>query len=114
MNRKYLIALLISITAYTLVNATNTKEEKIKTVWGGEKVTANNVWQSYPRPQLQRSQWMNLNGFWNFSVTDQETLKEQVKFEERILVPFAIESSLSGVQRSFSLPKSCGIDVNLL
>ena len=100
MNKKYLITLLISVFAHSFILATNPKEEKIKTFWA-EKVTPENVWQSYPRPQLQRSQWMNLNGLWNFSVTNQEIQKNQVKFEGQILVPFAIESSLSGVQRSF-------------
>ena len=46
---------------------------KIKTKWG---ITLNpdNVWQEYPRPQLQREDWMNLNGFWYYSITDINSL----------------------------------------
>lgn len=74
--------------------------DRIKTVWA-ERVTPENVWQSYPRPQLVRDSWQNLNGLWDYAVTSQETARKDVAFEGQILVPFAIESSLSGVQRSF-------------
>ena len=101
MNKKLLIAVLfISAMAHMFAYAANSKENRMKTVWA-DKVTSENVWQSYPRPQLQRSQWINLNGLWQFAVTSQDTPKKLVKFEEQILVPFAIESSLSGVQRPF-------------
>ena len=100
MNKKLLIAVFVSAMAHTFACAASPKENRMKTVWA-DKVTLENVWQSYPRPQLQRSQWMNLNGLWLFAVTSQDTPKKLVKFEEQILVPFAIESSLSGVQRPF-------------
>ena len=74
--------------------------DKIKTKWA-ETVTPENVWQSYPRPQLKRSEWMNLNGLWNYAVTDMKVSKKEVHYDGEILVPFAIESSLSGVQRTF-------------
>ena len=64
-------------------------------------MTPENVWQSYPRPQLQRAEWINLNGLWKYAVTDQNTSRKNVTFEGEILVPFAIESSLSGVQKTF-------------
>lgn len=101
MNKKQLLAIVLGVALQTpLFAAWSPKGDKIKTVWA-EKVTPENAWRSYPRPQLQRSQWMNLNGLWNFAVTDQTTTKKQVKYEGQILVPFAIESSLSGVQRTF-------------
>lgn len=101
MNKKQLLAIVLGVVLQTPLFATwSPKGDKIKTVWA-EKVTPDNAWRSYPRPQLQRSQWMNLNGLWNFAVTDQTTTKKQVKYEGQILVPFAIESSLSGVQRTF-------------
>ena len=74
--------------------------DKIKTIWA-DKVSPENVWQSYPRPQLQRSEWMNLNGLWEFAVTPVDVSGKPVNFDGEILVPFAIESSLSGVQRKF-------------
>lgn len=74
--------------------------DKIKTIWA-EEITPDNVWQSHPRPQLVREDWKNLNGLWEYAVTPSETTKEDVRFEGNILVPFAIESSLSGVQKTF-------------
>lgn len=73
----------------------------IKTEWG-EKVTPENVWQSYPRPQLKRADWMNLNGLWEYAITPMGTEKSAVAYEGEILVPFAVESALSGVKRTFT------------
>lgn len=75
--------------------------DKIKTEWA-EKVTPQNVWQNYPRPQLKRAQWTNLNGLWKYAVTNMSTDKSKVKFNDEILVPFAIESALSGVAKTFT------------
>ena len=54
----------------------------------------------YPRPQLVRSAWMNLNGLWDYAVTPIEQTSSAFD-DGKILVPFAIESALSGVKRSF-------------
>jgi hypothetical protein len=51
----------------------------------------------YPRPQLVRTDWLNLNGLWSYAVTRGEP---PVAYEGRILVPFPLESSLSGVGRA--------------
>lgn len=77
------------------------KGDKIKTEWA-EKVTPQNVWQNYPRPQLKRTEWTNLNGLWQYAVTDMTVEKKKVKFQGDILVPFSIESSLSGVAQTFT------------
>lgn len=52
----------------------------------------------YPRPQLVRSEWQNLNGFWDYAIqpVEQKSMKES---QGKILVPFAVESSLSGVAK---------------
>ncbi len=50
----------------------------------------------YPRPQLVRPDWLNLNGLWSYAITRGEP---PVTYQGRILVPFPIESSLSGVAR---------------
>lgn len=55
-------------------------------------------WQEYPRPQMRRENWQNLNGFWEYSILDQKQPKPDV-FQGRILVPFPPESRLSGVER---------------
>ena len=73
---------------------------KIKTKWG-KNLDPKNVWQEYPRPQLERKQWLNLNGIWSYSITDVNSQKPD-NFDGEILVPFSIESSLSGVMKSLN------------
>ena len=68
----------------------------IMTRWAKE-ITPENVWQEYPRPQMVREKWMNLNGLWDYAVTPKGSAKPE--FEGEILVPFGIESALSGVKR---------------
>jgi beta-galactosidase/beta-glucuronidase len=53
----------------------------------------------YPRPQMTRPRWVNLNGLWGFAVTPKDQ-SAVLGFEGRILVPFPIESALSGVGRA--------------
>lgn len=55
-------------------------------------------WQIYPRPQMRRDSYVNLNGFWDFAVS--ETPPEQ--YSQTIRVPFPPESLLSGVNKHFS------------
>ena len=55
----------------------------------------------YPRPQMVRPEWTNLNGLWDYAVTAVDAAAPE-KFPGRILVPFPIESALSGVKREFT------------
>ena len=71
--------------------------DRIGTEWG-EKLDPQNVLPEYPRPTLVRSRWRNLNGLWNYSLTPAGAAAPG-EAQGRILVPFPIESSLSGVQR---------------
>ena len=73
-------------------------KSKLITRWG-KKVTLKNVWAEYPRPQLVRKNWKNLNGQWDYAITSIEQQTMPVKWGGRILVPFCLESKLSGVQR---------------
>ena len=82
--------------------------EKIRTEWA-DRVTPDNVWQSYPRPQLKRAEWMNLNGLWNYSVTPQQTTREQVAYDGQILVPpLPSNPPCRGSCSASSPPTSCG------
>jgi beta-galactosidase/beta-glucuronidase len=72
---------------------------QMKTRWGKE-VNAKNVWQEYPRPQLERTEWRNLNGEWQYKI-QRKAIPMPRTYQGKILVPFAVESSLSGVQKSF-------------
>lgn len=74
-------------------------KSKMITEWG-EKVTPENVWQSYPRPQLKRERWKNLNGIWECEVTS-KNVSENKNYSKEILVPFCYESSLSGIAKEF-------------
>ncbi|WBY09202.1 glycoside hydrolase family 2 [Sphingomonas sp. 7/4-4] len=69
----------------------------ISTRWG-KAVTPENAWRSYPRPQLQRDAWQNLNGLWDYAITKAGTPQPQA-MDGKILVPFPVESRLSGVAR---------------
>ena len=71
----------------------------LTTTWG-EKIDESNAWREYPRPQMVRANWTNLNGWWDYAITTNSPngLVSEVQ-KGRILVPFAFESPLSGVGR---------------
>ena len=71
--------------------------DRIMTFWG-ENLDPENVLPEYPRPQLVRDRWINLNGLWEYAITPVDAVPE--KMDGHILVPFAVESALSGVGRS--------------
>ena len=89
--------------------------DRIQTPWA-EQVNPTAPLPEYPRPLMQRSEWMNLNGLWDYAVLPNGHFLE--KADGKILVPYCIESSLSGVgrtvgtdenlwyRRSFTLPKN--------
>ena len=97
--------------------------DKIKTPWA-EKVDPDNPLPEYPRPLMERTRWKNLNGLWDYSIVAAGTTPQ--RNDGKILVPFAVESSLSGVQkrlgdgnelwyeRTFDLPSSWNGDRILL
>ena len=74
--------------------------DNIKTKWG-ENINPNNVLQEYPRPILVRNDWKNLNGLWDYTITSKGENKPE-NYDGEILVPFPIESSLSGVRKRIS------------
>jgi hypothetical protein len=71
---------------------------KIKTKWA-ETIHPGNVLPEYPRPLLERTDWQNLNGLWEYAIKPVGQ-SEPTTFDGKILVPFAVESSLSGVQKT--------------
>jgi beta-galactosidase/beta-glucuronidase len=68
------------------------------TRWG-RQVTPANAWRSYPRPQMKRNRWLNLNGQWTYAIRPKAAAEPSAP-DGRILVPFAVESRLSGVNRT--------------
>ena len=90
--------------------------DKIKTSWG-EQLDPKNVLPEYPRPIMERNDWKNLNGLWKYAITKKGDATPAA-YQGDILVPFAVESSLSGVgkminekeelwyQRTFDIPSA--------
>src|SRR5260370_19973989 len=71
----------------------------LKTRWAKD-VTPANALPKYPRPQMIRKQWMSLNGVWQFAAAKQgDEVPAGKDPAQRVLVPYPIESSLSGVMR---------------
>ena len=70
--------------------------DKIKTKWASE-IDVNNVLPEYPRPIMERGEWQNLNGLWDYAILP--VGQTPTSYDGEILVPFAVESSLSGVQK---------------
>ncbi|MDB5013221.1 MAG: beta-galactosidase [Daejeonella sp.] len=93
-----LIAFLISFNALAQNSSWKIAGDKIRTPWA-EKVDPAKALPEYPRPQLVRGNWKNLNGLWDFAITPKN--ESSPKFTSgKILVPFAVESALSGVAKT--------------
>lgn len=67
----------------------------IMTTWG-ENLDPAAVWQQYPRPIMERPEWQNLNGEWDYAITP-ASANNPTPYQGKILVPFSPESALSGV-----------------
>ncbi len=73
------------------------QENTLLTAWAAD-VDPRQAHPEYPRPQLVRKQWLNLNGLWEYAITPRESAPPQ-NYAGAILVPFPVESALSGVQQ---------------
>lgn len=112
-------ALLMTVALSSSISAQNAwtpAGDNIRTKWA-EEVNPSSPLSEYPRPQMSRSSWQSLNGLWNYQIKSVED-NSAFSSQGQILVPFALESSLSGVgktindgeclvyQRTFSVPKN--------
>ena len=114
----------IPVSAWAQNSSWQVAEGPLTTPWTNQ-VSPVNVHNKYPRPQMKRDRWQNLNGLWTYKITaalDNSPaaagLQAKTPGDGEILVPFAIESDLSGVkkalkpeqklwyQRSFTVPAS--------
>ena len=100
------IPAIIAICAFACAGFSQWKPagDKIKTEWA-DKVDPQNVLPEYPRPIMERQQWLNLNGLWDYAITKKDAPLPKT-FDGKILVPFAIESSLSGVGKTIKANQS--------
>jgi len=69
------------------------------TDWG-KTLDVNNILQEYPRPQMVRDSYLNLNGYWDYAITTDNKIPSS--WDGLIVVPFSPESELSGVNKSIS------------
>ncbi len=93
-------ALLVCFTLYGKAQDDSWKvsSERILSPWA-EEVNPEKPLPEYPRPQMVRDGWQNLNGLWDYAI-ESKSAKEPSSYEGKILVPFAVESALSGVAKT--------------
>ncbi|MCP4452393.1 MAG: hypothetical protein GY809_13100 [Planctomycetes bacterium] len=70
----------------------------LTTPWTDD-VSPDHVWSEYPRPQMVRPHWTNLNGLWDYAIVA-KAADQPDQWDGEILVPFAVESALSGVKKT--------------
>ena len=92
------LLLSVSLTSYAQKGQWQLLKDKIITPWA-EKVDPEAVLPEYPRPQLVRGNWQNLNGVWSYAIRPKNE-NEPAVYDGSILVPFAVESALSGVGKT--------------
>ena len=104
--RLFIVAtLFVSVTSIAVsADSWAPVKDAMLTRWG-KKVSPDGVWSEYPRPQMTRPEWTNLNGLWDYAVRDLNAEKPS-SWDGKILVPFAIESPLSGVGKRLTAEQS--------
>ncbi|NLI99978.1 MAG: beta-galactosidase [Bacteroidales bacterium] len=92
-----LIVFLFLLASFSLQAQWQPAGDQLKTRWASE-IDVNNVLPEYPRPIMERGEWQNLNGLWEYAILPVGKAKP-ASFDGNILVPYPVESSLSGVQK---------------
>ena len=116
MNFKKLIIIAAAFVPFALHAQVWQPKKAVLMTRFAKDVDPKNVLPEYPRPQMEREKWMNLNGLWQYQpgLNAAEAIP-QGKLANTILVPFAVESALSGVmeqhdrlwyRRKFTIPSS--------
>jgi len=103
MKFKHLISFFICLQCIQINNA-GAQDWKpvpghIMTQWAAD-ISPDNVWKEYPRPQMVRKEWLNLNGLWDFSIVLGTDNTPSRRYDRKILVPFCVESALSGIKET--------------
>ena len=93
----YLVLVLVAILALPVFANWQPGQVPLMTKWADE-VSPDNVHPEYPRPQMVRKDWLNLNGLWDYAIVPKYEKPPQ-EYDGKILVPFPAESALSGVTK---------------
>ncbi len=94
-----IIPLLSLVTSMAAAQEWKPVPGHLMTKWA-EKVNPAEPLPEYPRPQMTRREWVNLNGLWEYAITLKDQATAPTTWAGQILVPFAIESALSGVGKT--------------
>ena len=95
---KQFFLLLLACTAVLSAQDYKPADGPLMTRWAKE-VSPSNVLPEYPRPQLKRDLWLNLNGLWEYAIVDRDA-ERPASWQSQILVPFAPQAALSGLGKS--------------
>jgi len=93
-----LTIVLVTLCCASIQAAWKPAQGPLMTKWARD-VAPDNALPEYPRPQMVRKDWLNLNGLWDYAITPRGKGQPR-QFDGQILVPFAIESALSGVMKN--------------
>src|SRR6266581_3450511 len=111
-----LLWLMLKCTVWAASGDWQPAKGPLMTRWAKD-VSPRNAHAEYPRPQMVRKDWENLNGLWDYAIRPRDEGQPST-FDGKILVPFPVESALSGVmkpvgdanrlwyRRTFAVPKS--------
>jgi len=94
------LAALTWLAAVPLARAWQPAPGPLMTRWAKD-VSPKNAHPEYPRPQMVRQQWQNLSGLWDYAITEKDA-PQPTAWDGQILVPFPVESALSGVMKRVS------------
>lgn len=117
--KRYFLSLAMLVAFAFAANAADwsIKQGPMMTKWS-EHIDPANVLPEYPRPQMERDSWLNLNGVWDLRKgVKGEDYSSSFTYDKKILVPYPIESAISGVmekadnmcywyKRTFTVPAS--------
>src|SRR6185503_10129 len=97
-SRPRVLLFLLLISLQPVSAAWRPAEGPLATRWAKD-VSPDKPHPEYPRPQMVRSEWLNLNGLWDYAIRGTASGEKPDRYEGQILVPFPIESALSGVMK---------------
>ena len=108
MMKTSLLTAVAALTAVTAAAQWQPAGDKIRTEWA-EQVSPENVLPEYPRPQMVRAEWQNLNGLWNYAIRPAGVRPDG--YDGSILVPFAVSRAFRAWAGGWAPTTNCGTSV---